>query len=634
MHINFTLKENKNFYWLAALMSIVALATLFVVYFVLWQTAIAQKKADLVHIAQSQARLIEAIARFDMRHNRVDWETPIGERGPTSLLSERAGADTFSQIVDAHKHYQGFGKTGEILIAGIENSQIVFLLRHGTQVFEENKSVPLASQLAEPMRRALSNLSGTMIGMDYAGTEVLAAYEPVDVLNLGIVAKVNFDEVKQPFIKAGLITLAITLVIILIGGVVFSYFANPIAQQIIDNEIKFRNLIENISEWILEIDLEGQFIYSSPQATKIFGFNPADRLETSFYDLIKPEDIEMLQASLTESLIHKKPLSELDCIFISEDNQFVHLELNVDPVTDINGVIIGFRGIAHDVSERISKELELKRYQENLELMVEKRTEELEQINTEMKNFAYIISHDLRSPLVSITGFTGELKEDFELISDCAIQQLKLSGLDCPAQVTEALEDRIPESIYYIESATEKMNLLIHSILTLSRAGRREFHFEQVDLTALVNDLLPSLAFQIEQFKVTVKVDSLPTILTDKLAMEQIIGNLLSNAIKYLSADRKGEIHISSEISEHKTIIHIKDNGRGIAQADLSRIFDLFKRVGNQDVAGDGMGLTYVQALVRRLGGKIDCSSTLNQGSVFSFSILNQDKTQGDSENE
>ena len=462
----------------------------------------------------------------------------------------------------------------------------------------------------------------------------MAAYEPVDVLNLGIVAKVNFDEVKQPFIKAGLITLAITLVIILIGGVVFSYFANPIAQQIIDNEIKFRNLIENISEWILEIDLEGQFIYSSPQATKIFGFNPADRLETSFYDLIKPEDIEMLQASLTESLIHKKPLSELDCIFISEDNQFVHLELNVDPVTDINGVIIGFRGIAHDVSERISKELELKRYQENLELMVEKRTEELEQINTEMKNFAYIISHDLRSPLVSITGFTGELKEDFELISDCAIQQLKLSGLDCPAQVTEALEDRIPESIYYIESATEKMNLLIHSILTLSRAGRREFHFEQVDLTALVNDLLPSLAFQIEQFKVTVKVDSLPTILTDKLAMEQIIGNLLSNAIKYLSADRKGEIHIISEISEHKTIIHIKDNGRGIAQADLSRIFDLFKRVGNQDVAGDGMGLTYVQALVRRLGGKIDCSSTLNQGSVFSFSILNQDKTQGDSENE
>jgi len=629
------MKENKNLYWLAGLMSVVALATLVVVYFVLWQTAVEQKKADLVHIAQSQARLIEAIARFDMRHNRVDWETPIGERGPTSLLSERAGADTFSQIVDAHKHYQGFGTTGEILIAGIEDTQILFLLRHGSQVFEGEKSIPLDGVLAEPMRRALSNLSGTMIGLDYAGVEVLAAYEPVDVLNLGIVAKVNFDEVKQPFIKAGLITLAITVIIILIGGVFFRYFANPIAQQIIDNEIKFRNLVENISEWIWEIDLDGYLIYSSPQVIKILGFNPAIKEKKSFYNLLKVDDIEMLQSSLEECIIHKKTVSELDCLFVTKDKNFVHLELNIAPVTDLRGVVIGFRGIAHDVTERISKEQELKKYQENLEFMVKERTEDLEQINTEMRNFAYIISHDLRSPLVSITGFTGELKEDFDLISDCATQQFKEAGQNCPQDIRDALDDRIPESIYYINSATEKMNHLIHSILTLSRAGRREFHFEPVDLTTLINDYLASLAYQIERFQVEVKVDSLPPfIVTDKLAMEQIIGNLLSNAIKYLSAERKGVISISTEITEQQTIIHIKDNGRGIAEADLSHIFDLFKRVGNQDVEGDGMGLTYVQALVRRLGGKISCRSTLNEGSIFSFSVLNQEIKSGDKINE
>jgi len=624
------MKENKNLYWLAGLMSIVALATLVVVYFVLWQTAIAQKKADLVHIAQSQARLIEAIARFDMRHNRVDWETPIGERGPTSLLSERAGADTFSQIVDAHKRYQGFGETGEILIAGIEDAQILFLLRHGSQVFEENKSIPLDSELAEPMRRALSNLSGTMIGLDYEGIEVLAAYEPIDVLNLGIVAKVNFDEVKQPFIKAGLITLAITVVIILIGGVFFRYFANPIAQQIIDNERKFRSLVENISEWIWEIDLDGHLIYSSPQAIKIFGFNPTDKAETSFYSLIQAEDIEMLQASFEACLVQRKSLSELDCIFVTESNQLVHLELNIDPVTNSQGSVNGFRGIGHDVTERVAKEQELKRYRENLEHMVAERTEELEQINTEMRNFAYIISHDLRSPLVSITGFTGELKEDFDLISECAIKKL----VSCPQEVKEALDERIPESIYFINSATEKMNHLIHSILTLSRAGRREFHFEPVNLATIVNESLASLAYQIEQFKVTVKIDELPTMVTDKLAMEQIVGNLLGNAVKYLSPDRNGVISICAEITEYKTTIHIKDNGRGIAQADLSRIFDLFKRVGAQDVVGDGMGLTYVQALVRRLGGKINCNSTLNEGSDFYFSILNQDGAQGDKGNE
>jgi len=274
------MSKNKNLYWLAGLMSIVALTTMSVVYFVLWQTALAQKKADLVHIAQSQARLIEAIARFDRRHNRVEWETPIGERGPTSLLSERAGADTFNQIIDAHKHYEGFGRTGEIVIAGIEDARILFLLRHGSQVFSSSKSIPLTSKLAQPMHRALSNLSGTMIGLDYAGTEVLAAYEPVDILNLGIVAKVDLNEVRQPFINAGLIILGITILIILVGEIIFSHFAQPINHQIIDNEIKYRNLVENISEWIWEINLQGKLLYSSPQVKDILGYRINEQANT------------------------------------------------------------------------------------------------------------------------------------------------------------------------------------------------------------------------------------------------------------------------------------------------------------------------------------------------------------------
>ncbi len=625
MRISFALKENKNFYWLAGLMSIVALATMIIVYFVLWQTAVEQKQADLVHIAQSQARLIEAIARFDMRHNRVDWETPIGERGPTSLLSERAGADTFSQIVDAHKHYQGFGKTGEIVIAGIENAQILFLLRHGSQVFEEKKSIPFEGQLAEPMRRALSNLSGTMIGLDYDGIEVLAAYEPIDVLNLGIVAKVNFDEVKQPFIKAGLIILLITFIIILIGGVIFRHFATPIAQQIIDSEKKFRNLVENISEWIWEIDLHGKLIYSSPQANNIFGFNVTEKADASFYDLVHAKDKTILRNSLEHCQNVKNSLSELDIRFVKKNQQTLFLELNIAPVMDSEGVIYGFRGIGHDVSERTAKELELKKYRENLEQMVTARTEELEQINTEMRNFAYIISHDLRSPLVSITGFTGELKEDFDLISECAIDHFKSCNDNCPPHIIDAIEQRIPESIHFISSATQKMNQLIQSILTLSRVGRREFHYQTVNLNTLLDESLAALAFQLDDKQVTVKKDSLPSIVTDKLAMEQIIGNLLDNAIKYLSPQRKGEISIRKEEHEDKILIHIEDNGRGIAESDLIHVFELFKRVGQQNVMGEGMGLTYVQTLVRRLGGKISCKSSLDKGSRFTFSILKQE---------
>jgi len=610
-------------------MSIVALATMSVVYFVLWQTAIAQKKTDLIHIAQSQARLIEAIARFDRHHNRVDWETPIGERGPTSLLSERAGADTFSQIIDAHKHYEGFGRTGEIVIAGIEDARILFLLRHGSQVFSSSKSIPLTSKLAQPMHRALSNLSGTMIGLDYDGTEVLAAYEPIDILNLGIVAKVDLNEVRQPFINAGLIILGITILIILLGGIIFSHFAQPISHQIIDNEIKFRNLVENISEWIWEINSEGKLLYSSPQVKNILGYSIGEQSNISIYELIKAEDIERIQASFEECISQKKSLLEFTCIFKHKSGQSVYLELNVDRVIDANGLVTGFRGIGRDISERIAKQHELQQYRENLELMVSERTEELKQINTEMRNFAYIVSHDLRSPLVSICGFTGELQNDIKLIKEWIDQQYMDSAeLTCSKEVKDALTERIPESLYFISNATEKMNYLIQSILTLSRAERREFHFVPVNLSEIVNNTLSSMAYQVEKYNVSIKQGHLPIIVTDKLAMEQIIGNILGNALKYLSLERNGKIEISAELLGQKAIIHIKDNGIGIAESDLPHVFDLFKRVGNQDIVGEGMGLTYVQTLVRRLGGRIRCTSTLNEGSEFSFSILNQDVRQ------
>ena len=606
-------------------MLIIALATMSIVYVVLWQTAIAQKKADLVHIAQSQARLIEAIARFDMRHNRIDWETPIGERGPTSLLSQRAGADTFSQIVDAHKHYKGFGQTGEIVIAGIEDSQILFLLRHGSQVFEESKSIPMDATLAEPMRRALSNLSGTMVGLDYDGTEVLAAYEPVDVLNLGIVAKINYLEVKEPFIKAGVITLAFTFFIILLGGLFFRFLTKPIAKQIVDSEVKFKNLVENISDWIWEINLAGEILYSSPQAEKILGFSINAENNPRLFQFINPQEKLKVLTAFRRCITNKQSLIAMECSFIHQNGELVYIELNADPVFNDHSHLTGFRGVGHDISERVAKDFQLQLYQENLELMVSERTEELEQINTEMRHFAYIISHDLRSPLVSITGFIGELKEDIHLINQYIEEQLANSPEhNDNKEIEQALDERIPESLYFINSATEKMNHLIQAILTLSRAGRREFHFEAVNLTDIVNKTLESLAYQVEQFNVTVKVGHLPIVVTDKLAMEQIIGNLLGNALKYLSSERNGVITVFAEQSTLHSIIHIQDNGRGISAADLPHVFELFKRVGKQDITGDGMGLTYVQTLVRRLDGKISCTSVLSQGSQFSFSILNQ----------
>ena len=133
-------------------MSAVALIVMAITNVILYKVAFEERSQSLIATAQSQARLIEAMARYNRRTNRVDWETPVGERGPTSLLSERAASDTISQLRDAHENYKGIGKTGEFLIGGIENEHIIFLLvhRHGAQ--DDPEPIPLYSEKSEALK--------------------------------------------------------------------------------------------------------------------------------------------------------------------------------------------------------------------------------------------------------------------------------------------------------------------------------------------------------------------------------------------------------------------------------------------------------------------------------------------------
>src|SRR5438093_1593260 len=168
------------------------------------------------------------------------------------------------------------------------------------------------------------------------------------------------------------------------------------------------------------------------------------------------------------------------------------------------------------------------------------------------------------------------------------------------------------------------MGRLVRPILHLSRLGRRDLHFEPLDMRALVQGTVQTLAHQIAQRQVQATVDPLPTVMADRTAMEQIMGNLLANAVAYLDPDRPGEIIVTGERHPDTTVMHVRDNGRGIAAEDIAKVFEPFRRVGRQDVPGEGMGLAYVQMLVRRHGGEIRCHSTLGVGTTFTFTIAHQ----------
>ncbi len=257
---------------------------------------------------------------------------------------------------------------------------------------------------------------------------------------------------------------------------------------------------------------------------------------------------------------------------------------------------------------------------DKLELRVKERTADLEAANEELIRFTYIVSHDFRAPLINLKGFAAELDSAVNTIRE------QIGSLSCFQEeqgiiVAKALEKDIPEALHFITVAVDRMDHLTNAILRLSRLGRRELSFERIDMNALVRAILDSLAHQIRQQQVVINIGQLPEATADRTAMEQILANILSNAVLYLSPDRRGQIEITGEKSVKEVVFHIRDNGRGIAEEDNYKVFEPFRRAGKQDVAGEGMGLAYVLALVRRHGGRIWYASQPGVGTKFSFSI-------------
>lgn len=263
-----------------------------------------------------------------------------------------------------------------------------------------------------------------------------------------------------------------------------------------------------------------------------------------------------------------------------------------------------------------------------LEYLVDARTSELQRANSEIQRFAYIVSHDLRSPLVNVMGFTAELETARKAIAGY-LAKSDADGWQEPDKDTRiAIEEDLPESIGFIRSSTQKMDRLINAILNLSRQGRRTLAPEALDLTAVVHGIIDSLQHRIDETGTKVDIDPLPTVVNDRVAVEQILSNLVENALKYLQPGRSGVIGVSGGIEHGRAVVAVTDNGRGIDPRDHERVFDLFRRSGVQDQPGEGIGLAHARALAYRLGGFIEVQSALDEGSTFRL-ILPTEWTSG-----
>jgi len=268
---------------------------------------------------------------------------------------------------------------------------------------------------------------------------------------------------------------------------------------------------------------------------------------------------------------------------------------------------------------------EVRQLNASLEQRVEQRTAELARANEEIQKFAHIVTHDLRAPLVNIMGFSAEieggLQQVQQVFGDLEKKQPPNDAL--LSEATTSVRQDMPEALHFIRTSTKKMDNLLNAILRLAREGRRVLMPENIDLGELISQAAEAIRHQLaaDGGKLVLNV-GVKRIRSDRFSLEAMIGNILDNASKYRAKDRPLEIAVTvTPATAGKVRIEIRDNGRGIAEKDLARIFEPFRRAGTQDQKGEGIGLAYVRTLAQNLGGEVTVASRPNAGSTFTILI-------------
>ena len=358
-------------------------------------------------------------------------------------------------------------------------------------------------------------------------------------------------------------------------------------EALLENEEKYRTLIENMNEVVYSVDAEGTITYMSPRIELLIGIKSEDIAGETFTEFIHEDDLARAFEEFLKVISGEVTSNEYRVYTKSGELRWIGSSNH--PVY-AGKEVVGTTGVIFDITERKLAEEEIKKYQEKLEDLVSERTEELE-------TFAYSISHDLRAPLRAMEGFTTALVEDYG----------------------DRLDEKGQEYAQRIIGASRRMDDLINDILAYSRISRTELDIRPMDLNRAVNDAKGQLEQEIEDKKAQIKIKGkLPHVNGHYIMVVQIITNLISNAIKYVGPRTKPRVTIWAESKKGEVRLYVQDNGIGIEPKHQERIFKIFERLhGMEHYSGTGIGLGLVKKGVLRMGGGVGVESKPKKGSKF-----------------
>ena len=317
----------------------------------LYRAAFERERARLLEIVRVQGRIIEAVADFDAK------QSPDYPGGPMEA--------TFKQIQEAYRDHPGSEKVEEFMVARREGGAIIVILHHhGAINLDGQSSIPTDSDFDEPLRLALEGQSGWWVGPYAGGGTVLAAYEPIKKLGVGLVAKTYLSEIRRPFIHAGIYAGAIIVLLVIAGSLGLTFITNPFIRRLEESEARYRSLIE-LSPDLVAVHTDGRFVYVNPAGAKLLGASsPNSLIGQPVLDFVHPDFHDFSKARMRQVLEQKKapPLTEIS--MVGPDGHRSEVE--------ITGTYIDYSGkpsvllVARDITQRKLDAKEIERLNESL----------------------------------------------------------------------------------------------------------------------------------------------------------------------------------------------------------------------------------------------------------------------------
>lgn len=324
-------------------------------------------------------------------------------------------------------------------------------------------------------------------------------------------------------------------------------------------------------------------------------------------DLIVQEDREYVWQEISRQ-INRKERFQIEYRIRDRSGRLKWFWEKGGGVFDPNGQILAIEGFITDITDR-----------KQAEEAKERLLKEVRSKNEELESIVFIASHDLRSPLVNIRGFAGELEKSVETLKH--ILDEAMLGRQTREKLDPILDSEISESLHFIKNGTKKANTLLNGLLRLSRIGTAQIQPTTVNINTVVNGILSGLHFIIRENHIDISVEGdLPACRGDVTLITRVFENLIDNAIKYRRPGHPSTIRIRGRRDNGQCLYQIEDNGIGISAEHLDKVFEIFHQL-RPGCGGEGLGLTIVRRILDRQDGRIQIESEVNKGTTVSIAL-------------